>query len=301
VAPASAARLSLAISFGEFGMKVFRDLTQEELDRAYDQRQWAPNAQEVIARYGTESAKARSRLRVIADLAYGPSPEETLDIFPAAKSAAPIHVFIHGGAWRMLSKAESCFAAPAFVDAGIHFVALNFANLPQVRLPEMAAQIRRAIAFVHQKASTFGGDAEAITISGHSSGGHLAGVVLTTDWMRYGLPADAVKGGLCASGMYELEPVLLSARSSYVKLDAAEAAALSPIRHLDSIRCPVSIAWGALESPEFKRQGEEFARALAKAGKLRGEVVLPGFNHFEVVESLASREGALFQEVMRLM
>jgi arylformamidase len=282
-------------------MKVFRDYTQDELDRAYDQRQWAPNAAAVIARYGTESAAARSRLRSLPGIAYGPSAEEVLDIFPCGAAKAPIHIYIHGGAWRLLSKDESCFQAEAFVEAGIHFVALNFANLPQVRLPEMAAQIRRAIAFVHQKASTFGGDAGAITISGHSSGGHLAAVALTTDWTRYGLPGDAIKGGLCASGMYELEPVLMSARGSYVQLEAEEAPELSPIRHIGRISCPVSVAWGGLESPEFKRQGDEFAAALGEAGKLKGKLVLDALNHFEVAFSLASRGGALFREVMRLM
>ncbi len=282
-------------------MKVFRDLTQAELDRAYDQRQWAPNAEAVIARYATESAAVRARLRCLPDIAYGPGPEQALDIFPAAEPEAPIHIFIHGGAWRLLSKAESCFQAEAFVEAGINFVALNFANLPQVHLPEMAAQIRRAIAFVHAEAASFGGDAEAITVSGHSSGGHLAAVMLTTDWRRHGLPADAVKAGLCASGMYELEPVLKSARSAYVKLDTDEAAALSPIRHIGQISCPVSVAWGTLESPEFQRQGAEFAAALAEAGKLRGSLALPGLNHFEVAFSLASRDGRLFREVMRLM
>jgi arylformamidase len=282
-------------------MKVFRDYTQEELDRAYDQRRWAGNAETVIGRYATASAAVRSRLRLMPDIAYGPSPAETLDIFLASAAKAPIHIFIHGGAWRMLSKAESCFAAEAFVGAGIHFVALNFANLPTVRLPTMAAQIRRAIAFVHANASSFGGNAEEITISGHSSGSHLAAVVLTSDWSSCGLPADVVKAGLCASGIYELEPVLLSARSAYVKLDSSEAGLLSPIRHVGRIPCKVSIAYGSLESPEFKRQGQDFAAALAASGKLAEEVVLQGLNHFEVVETLASPDGLLFRAVMRLM
>jgi len=281
-------------------MKIFRDLTQDELDRAYDQRHWAANADEVIARYGTASAAMRARLRHMADIAYGPSPEEVLDIFPAAVAKAPIHVFVHGGAWRMLSKAESCFQAQAFVEAGIHFVAPSFASLPQVRLPEMAAQLRRAILFLHREAARFGGDAANITISGHSSGAHLAAVLATTDWTEHGLPADVIKGALCASGMYELEPVLLSARRAYVRLDAAEAASLSPIRHIERIPCKVAVAWGQLESPEFKRQGEEFAAALAEQGKLASALKLEGINHFEVAFSLASSGGALFREALRL-
>ena len=282
-------------------MKVFRDLTQAELDRAYDQRQWATNAAEVIARYGTQSASVRARLDCIADVAYGESPDEVLDVFPAKTRNAPIHIFVHGGAWHMLSKAESCFQAEPFVAAGVNFVALNFANLPRVRLPEMAAQIRRAIGFVFHEAARFEGDADAITISGHSSGGHLAAVMLTTDWTELGLPADVVKGGLCASGMYELEPVLRSARGSYVKLNVHEAAELSPIRHIGRMLGKASVAWGALESPEFRRQGEEFAAALAKAGKLKTSLVLPKLNYFEVAFDLAAADSALFRAATRLM
>jgi arylformamidase len=101
--------------------------------------------------------------------------------------------------------------------------------------------------------------------------------------------------------MYELEPVLLSARSAYVKLDAAEAAALSPIRHVDHIGCKVSVAHGALESPEFRRQAQEFAAALAVRGKLGASLVLPDLNHFEVAEKLAWRDGPLFSEMLRLI
>ena len=124
--------------------------------------------------------------------------------------------------------------------------------------------------------------------------------MLTTDWTELGLPADVVKGGLCASGMYELEPVLRSARGSYVKLNVHEAAELSPIRHIGRMLGKASVAWGALESPEFRRQGEEFAAALAKAGKLKTSLVLPKLNHFEVAFDLASPGGALFRATLRL-
>src|SRR5262245_29159990 len=79
--------------------RVFLDYTQQELDRAYDQRVWAPNADVVIKRYATASEATRSRLRRQADLAYGSTDDETLDVFPAAATAAPVHVFVHGGAW----------------------------------------------------------------------------------------------------------------------------------------------------------------------------------------------------------
>jgi len=224
--------------------KVYLNYDQEELDRNYDQRAWAPNADETIARWITGSAAARSSLRHRANLAYGSTEDERLDIFPAARAGAPILVFIHGGAWRSLSKEDSCYAAPAFVAAGVNFVALNFANIPKVRLPDMVAQVRRGVAWVYRNARELGGDPNRLYVAGHSSGGHLAASVLVTDWRTHRLPNTIVKGGLCISGMYDLEPVILSARSSYVKLSKQEEMELSPARHLYALSCPVAIAYG---------------------------------------------------------
>jgi len=282
--------------------KVFLDYDQEELDRAYNQRIWASNADEVIGRYGAESAAVRARLRFMADLAYGGTEDEVLDLFPTARSSAPIHVFIHGGAWRLLSKNESCFAAPTFVEAGAHFVALNFANIPQVRLPGMVAQVRRAIAWLYRNAGNLGGDPDRIYISGHSSGAHLAAAALITDWpSQFGLPADLLKGGLCASGMYDLAPVMLSARGAYLKISALEEDALSPARQLHMVHCPVIVAYGENESPEFRRQALSFARSLDQISRLEDLVVCRGLNHFEVIETLGVPDSPLARAALRQM
>jgi arylformamidase len=175
-AACAAAAASLGVPALAQGAKVFLDYTQDELDRAYDQTVWAPNQDELIQLYATRSEATRQRLKFKPAVAYGPSEDEVLDIFPCDKEAAPIHVFVHGGAWRGGSKDLYSFPADTFVPAGATYVALNFANIPKVRLPEMADQIRRAIAWLYANAATFGGDRERIFISGHSSGGHLAAV-----------------------------------------------------------------------------------------------------------------------------
>ena len=99
-----------------------------------------------------------------------------------------------------------------FINAGAHYVALDFIAIKEAGgdLGTMAAQVRRGIAWVHRNAASFDGDPERIFIGGHSSGGHLCGVALVTDWQKeFGLPENAVKGGLCMSGMYDMTPVRL--------------------------------------------------------------------------------------------
>src|SRR5205085_1956155 len=121
----------------------------------------------------------------------------------------------------------------------------------------MADQVCRAIAWVYENATSFGGDPERIYAGGQSSGAHLTAVALTTDWAgRYGLPANPIKGGLCASGMYELAPVRLSARANYVKFTDDMVEKLSPIRQLGRLSTPVIVSYGTYETPEFQRSEE---------------------------------------------
>src|SRR5207302_2098866 len=115
---------------------------------------------------------------------------------------------------------DSAYPAEVFVKAGAHYVVPDFANVMQVGLDGMVVQVRRAVAWVAKNATTVGGDATRLYVSGHSSGGHLAGNVLVTDWKKdFGLSGDVVKGGVCVSGMFDLKGPRLSARSSYVKFD----------------------------------------------------------------------------------
>ena len=220
-------------------------------------------------------------------------PSRLLDLYATSAAAAPIHIFIHGGAWRLLSKRDSSFAAGNFVRSGIHFIALDFAQLPSVSLGGMVAQVRRAVAWVYENAPKFDGDPAQIHISGHSSGGHLAACVAVTDWTsEFGLSSCIVKSAICASGIYDLRPVRLSARNDYVKLDAETEQALSPIRHLDRLSTSVFVACGSQESDEFKRQSREFAAALGPA-LAAPHTELQALNHFEVAETLANPEYGL--------
>ncbi len=279
-------------------MPVFLNYEQAELDRQYDQRAWAANAVEVITRYGSASDAARARLGEPESFAYGPSGTETLDLYRARQSPAPLHVFIHGGAWRLLSKRESAFAAPLFVARGAHFAALDFAPAPAATLTEMAAQVCRALAWLYTNAASIGIDRERIFISGHSSGAHLAAVALTAEWRAFGLQQSPIKAALCASGIYDLAPVRLSSRNDYLKLDAAMEQDLSPLRHLDRLGGDLVVAFGGGESDEFKRQAREFAAAAGARATLIED---KGANHFEIAETLADAKGCLGAAALKQM
>ena len=269
---------------------MFRDYDQAALDAAYDQSKYAPNLQQLVRRYASNSELARARLGAPRRVAYGSQPIEQLDIYRTERANAPVHVFIHGGAWRAGMAKDYAFPAEMFVHAGAHYVVPDFSWVQDTgaSLLPIAEQIRRALVWVARNAASFGGDAGRIYVSGHSSGAHQAGVLATTDWKRVGLPTDVVKGYVLISGMYDLLPVSLSARGAYVRFDERTLEELSAMRHLDRVAAPATVVYGTLETPEFQRQSREFAEGLKKAGKPVQLVVAEGYNHFEVMETLAN-------------
>jgi arylformamidase len=288
----------------EKGPPVFLDYDQAALDAAYDQAAYAPNREQMIERRIGDSEMVRRRIGEPERVAYGPAEIERLDIYRTARALAPVFVFIHGGAWR--SGRSKDFAGPAemFLAAGAHYVVPDFAWVQDVggSLMVLADQVCRAVAWVHRNATQFGGDPNRLYLGGQSSGGHLAAVALTTDWQRdFGLPGDIITSGMCISGMYDLTPVRLSARSNYVKFDDVTVAALSPIRHLDRLHASLIVAYGTSETPEFQRQNREFAAAVKAAGKPVQLLVGENYNHFELPETLGNPYGILGRAALELM
>jgi arylformamidase len=290
------------------GPLVWLDMDQRELDDAYDQAAYAPNRDQLAGRRATNSAAARTRLGAPLRFAYGPSPIEGLDVHralggAAKTAAAPVAIFIHGGAWRQGTAAEYAFVAEPFVHAGAHFVVLDFGNVDETggSLFPMVEQVRRAVGWVFRNAEKFGGDRDRLYLVSHSSGSHLGGCVVTHDWAKEDLPRDILKGAALSSGMYDLKPVRLSKRSKYVNFTDAMEQELSAIRHLDKLATPLVLSYGSYETPEFQRQTEAFAAAVKAEGKPVELLVGEGYNHFEMLETLANPYGLLGRAVLAQM
>jgi arylformamidase len=285
------------------GPPVFLDMDQQTLDDAYDQEVYAPNRALVVARRKAASDRTRARLGPPRRVLYGPSEHEGLDIFDCGRKHAPVNVFIHGGGWRRNVAADYALQAEPLVAAGAHCVIPDFINVDQAGgdLFPMYQQVRRALAWAYRNAESFGGDRNRIYISAHSSGSHLSGVVLTRGWKEESLPPDAFKGAVLLSGMYELHPVRLSKRSSYVNFTDAMVEQLSAIRHIEGLNTPLILACGAGETPEFQRQSRDFAAAVKAAGLPVELIVGEGYNHFELLETLANPYGLLGRAMLEQM
>lgn len=267
-----------------YAPKIWLEMTQVELDNAYDQAAYAPNMAQVVARYSSASERALERLGAPERFAYGAGAKEGLDVYRTTADRAPVHVFVHGGAWRATTASDYAFLAESFIAEGAVFVAVDFDWVQDCGgdLSIPADQTRRALNWVRENAARIGGDPDRIHVSGHSSGAHLAAIALAR--------SAPCASAMLASGIYDLAPVRLSARSAYVHLTDESEAALSPIRLLDAWTTPTIVAVGDLETPEFLRQSAAFAEAL---GPRATHVVGPHLNHFEILETLGHPFGLL--------
>jgi len=280
------------------------------LDRQYNNRALVPDFAEHLARWAADSAQARTQPCTL-DLAYGAGPSESLDIFPAAGPAkaggAPVLVFLHGGYWRGLDKADHSFVAPTFTQTGACVVVPNYALCPTVTVPQIVMQMVRALAWIWRHVSKYGGDPSRITVVGHSAGGHLATMLLACQWQRWSadLPPRLVRNALSISGLFELESIR---RTPHLKPDlrltSAQARKASPAwlpsPGVAAGRGQLYSVAGSDESPAFLLHNKLIRQAWGRRVVPVCEVV-PGLNHFSMLGALVqpgTRANSLTAELL---
>jgi arylformamidase len=301
--PAAAQRCPATPAVRAKGAPVWLDFDQDDLDDAYDQSVYAFNSGNIAERLAANSQKALSVIGKPERVAYGPTDIEKVDIYRTKRANAPTMIFIHGGAWRSGRSANFALYAEVFVKAGANFVAVDFNNVLETKgdLFPMVDQCRRAVAWVYRNATSFGANANETYLCGRSSGSHLAGCVVITEWEKQGLPRDILKGAVLGSGMYDLKPVRLSKRGNYVKFTDEMEQALSAQRHIADIHTPLVLTHGTLETPEFQRQTRDFAAALEAAGKPVQLIVGKGYNHYEMGETLGNPYAVMGRAALEMM
>lgn len=286
-------------------MIVYGPYDQETLDRQYSPSSKVSDISIYLNEYAARSKQTRAELTVRTGIPYGPEECETLDFFPAEGPDAPLLVFIHGGYWQELSKADSSFPASGAVPAGAAFAALDYGLAPQYRLSDIVDQVRRGLEWLMENAAELGVDSRRIYVSGSCAGAHLALTALLDDWMPEGLhPADAFAGAILLSGIYDLEPLRLTYVNEPLGLTSVTADQLSPIRHLPGRLPPLIVARGGAETDEFCRQHDDLIEAVRQLSPDVRDLVIHHRNHFDLTFDLtdpASELGAAVFHQLRLM
>lgn len=283
-------------------MLVFRHYDQAALELQYGGGVRSPDLQPLREAQQKKTDELTAKVRATAnsrlDLAYGPGPREKLDLFLSNSSNAPLLVFIHGGYWKMRSKDEFSYLSTAFTARGINVAIISYPLAPKASLTEIVDAARRSIAFLYRSAKDLGHDPARIHVAGHSAGGHLAAMMLATDWTKLGLPADVIKSGTCISGLYDLTPIRMVPVNSELKITAEEEELLSPLRLKPSGAGPLIATVGDVEVEEFVRNTEELIAAWKALGHEVKVVPSPGHHHFTISEQLTIPGNPLFETVL---
>lgn len=281
------------------------------LERMYNNRALVPDHMDYLQRWAADSAQVRANVPCVLDVPYGTGQGETLDIFPPARAAAPrvpVLVFIHGGYWRSLDKSDHSFIAPPFTLAGFCVVVVNYALCPgmpgaPVTVPHIVRQMEKALSWVWRNITQHGGDARRITVAGHSAGGQLAAMLLTSLWPLIGpeLPDGLVRSALSISGVHDLEPVMYTPMyQESLHLTDQQVLQASPARLPAPQRGVLYCAVGGDESPEFIRQNQLMQDAWGSHFVPRSQV-LPGLHHFSIVDALAKPGHDLHHMALNLL
>lgn len=226
-------------------------------------RAHVPDFDAIVEEIVAASTRTRNTLPAKTDILYGTGTNETLDIFfpHGARERRPVHIFIHGGYWRMFSKRDYSYVADTVTSTGAIAVIIDYALMPGSRMDVLVDQVRRAKQWVIQHITDYGGDPSRITVSGHSAGAHLATFLFHKQDRASNISAAFLLGGI-----YDLKPLQKSFLACEIGITDAEAETFSPISHHYDKNCEVVVAVGANETPPFHQQAADFAARLNDQG-----------------------------------
>ena len=267
------------------------------LEAEYNNRTLVPEHPAIFERWRRASATLRENTPCSLDVSYGAAPLQNLDIFHATNPRGTV-IFIHGGYWRNLDKADFSFVAGPFIDAGLSVAMINYRLCPSVPISDVVDDCRNAFAWILTNGSAHNLQLTRVALTGHSAGGHLVSMLYATDWAARGCDPGGVVGGMALSGVYDLEPLLQCSMNIDLKLNHHTARAASPIKLVPTLAVPLHLAVGGDESPAFVAQSRQLAAAWPHLCDT--PEVVASANHFTIVDSFARASHQTCQRVLRL-
>lgn len=259
-----------------------------DYEAEYNNRARVPENPELMAGWARDAAAYREQYAP-RRIAYGPGPRHVIDVFAGGgrsegkgEDKVPLVVFIHGGYWQALDGSSFSHMARGLNAHGIGVAVPTYDLCPQVSVADIIMQMREAMLELAKIS-------EALVVSGHSAGGHLAACMLATDWKAYdeSLPPQFVRAACAISGLFDLEPLVQTSINRALRLDLASARAASPLLWQPPSHGSLDAVVGETESAEYHRQSKTLVEAWGEAGIAARYGSLPGANHFTAIAPLA--------------
>ena len=267
-----------------------------DYEAQYNNRRRVPEHVDINARWSAASAAYRCKNGARLDSVYGPGERQRYDFFPAAAELSPLLVYIHGGYWQRGDRTDYAFIARELNAAGISVALPSYSLCPKVTVMEIVEELRSFLVHLWQQSKIHP------LVIGHSAGGHLTAAMLASDWSKTAnVPSDLVRAGYAISGVFELGPLLGTSLNEALRLTPETAQAASPMFWPPPPKARVfAAAVGGLESEEFLRQSRTMARTWRQSGVTAEDVVVPGTNHFTIVDELIRPTSPIFKSVVAL-
>jgi len=263
------------------GITMWKDLTQDQLDRAFNNSLAVENSAQIIDGWIEDSAKVRNQIPGDLNVSYGSDPRQSYDHFSAGKHS-PIVVFIHGGYWQFRCKDDFTFIVPPLLDLGISVALMGYRLAPQAKLGEIILDIRNGVDALEEKVREERGSFPGFYLLGWSAGAHL--VASTLD-------KENVNAGFGISVFYDLEPIRHSYLNEKLQLDEGSSTAYSPILWKSHFGKSMNLFVGGSELPEIQKQTINFYEYRKKNDQMGSYKKLPGFNHYTIFDSLVNSTG----------
>ena len=263
----------------------------------YDNRGRVPEHPEIFTRWERETAAYRQAAPgAELGIAYGASPRQTIDLFPAGGADAPLAMFIHGGWWRTLDPSMFSQMAKGPNAHGVTVAVVGYDLCPQVSVAAIIEEMRAACLFLWRR---YG---KRIMVYGHSAGGHLTACMVATDFKTLSpdAPANLVPAGYAISGVYDLAPLLQITPNQDIRLDETSARSCSPLTWRVPAGRTLDAVVGALESSEFLRQSRLIVDSWRQSGAQTRYEEFAGTNHFTVTDLLTDPDSAMTRRVVEL-
>lgn len=264
-----------------------------DYESEYNNRARVPEHPAIIENWTRDGAAFRQAAVMETDVAYGPRPRNRMDLFypDESRHVERLVVFVHGGYWQALDKSFFSHLAAGPLAHGVAVAMPGYSLCPDVRVGDIVAETQAAVRALWER---FG---LPVAVSGHSAGGHLAAALLATDW---GAERPLVRAAQPISGLFELAPLIPTSLNTALRLDAAEAAAQSPL----DWPAPAGLelhAWvGANESGEFLRQSRTIVETWRNAGVGTRYHAVNDANHFTVVAPLTDPDSDMTRDLVAL-
>jgi acetyl esterase/lipase len=228
--------------------------------------------------------------QITPDIVFDPSHGLKLDVYrPAGAEAAPVVVFLYGGAWTSGQRDWYRYAGEALSSHGIVVVIPDYRKSPQVHFPDFVDDAARGVAWARANAVSYGGDPKRLFVMGHSAGAHI-GALLATDGRflaRVNMKPRDLAGFIGLAGPYDFAPFTDDYLVTAFGSELSQQQAAMPANYIDGDEPPMLLLQGLSDNTVWPRNTRSMADKLTAKSEPVETKFYPAMGHTRIALSLS--------------